>query len=625
MGVTFCAVAPEHPLAAHAAAAEPRARRVHRASARTAARPKPNWRRRKRRACRPACSSTHPLTGEPVDGLGRQLRADGLRRRRGDGRAGARRARLRVRQEVRPADHAGDRTSTARTSLRPSWQDWYADKERGVTHQLRQLQRPRTTRTRSTRSPPRSPQSGLGEKKTTWRLRDWGISRQRYWGTPIPIIHCDALRRRAGAREGPAGRAAARTACPTARGNPLEQARRLPARRTARRAASRRGARPTRWTPSSIRPGTTCATATRAATRRWSARGNDYWMPMDQYIGGIEHAILHLLYARFWTKVMRDLGLVKIDEPFTRLLTQGMVLNEAFYRERRGRQADYWFNPADVDADAATTRAARSARRCKADGQPVELGGIDEDVEVQEQRRRSAGPDRAVRRRHRAPVHDVRVAARADAGMERRRRRRRAPLPAPRLELRRQARRRASTRRRARDRGAAGKRARRCAARSTRCCGRSSYDYERMQYNTVVSGAMKLLNALEGCKRCDDAGAATRRCARASASCCACSTRSRRTSPMRCGASSATRQRTATCSTRPGRRSTRRRWCRTRSSWCCRSTASCAARSGCRPSADKARDRGGRAGQRRVRQVRRGPARRRRSIVVPGRLVNVVV
>ena len=65
------------------------------------------------------------------------------------------------------------------------------------------------------------------------------------------------------------------------------------------------------------------------------AEGAAYWMPMDQYIGGIEHAILHLLYARFWTKVMRDFGLVKIDEPFTKLLTQGMVLNEAFVRARR--------------------------------------------------------------------------------------------------------------------------------------------------------------------------------------------------------------------------------------------------------------------------------------------------
>src|SRR6202044_2621283 len=74
----------------------------------------------------------------------------------------------------------------------------------------------------------------------------------------------------------------------------------------------------------------------------------DYWMPMDQYIGGIEHAILHLLYSRFWTKVMRDLQLVKFDEPFTRLFTQGMLLNECFYREKESGKRR-WFYPSEVD------------------------------------------------------------------------------------------------------------------------------------------------------------------------------------------------------------------------------------------------------------------------------------
>jgi len=73
------------------------------------------------------------------------------------------------------------------------------------------------------------------------------------------------------------------------------------------------------------------------------AAGTDYWMPMDQYIGGIEHAILHLLYARFWTKVMRDLGLVKVDEPFTRLLTQGMVLNHIYSRRTAKGGKDYFW------------------------------------------------------------------------------------------------------------------------------------------------------------------------------------------------------------------------------------------------------------------------------------------
>jgi leucyl-tRNA synthetase len=95
----------------------------------------------------------------------------------------------------------------------------------------------------------------------------------------------------------------------------------------------------------------------------------EYWLPVDQYIGGIEHAILHLLYSRFWTKVMRDLGLVKLDEPFSNLLTQGMVLNDIYYRESDAGRVTY-YNPSEVE-----TRAEGGAI-LKADGQPVEAGGI---------------------------------------------------------------------------------------------------------------------------------------------------------------------------------------------------------------------------------------------------------
>jgi leucyl-tRNA synthetase len=101
---------------------------------------------------------------------------------------------------------------------------------------------------------------------------------------------------------------------------------------------------------------------------------NDYWMPMDQYIGGIEHAILHLLYARFWTKVMRDMGLVHIDEPFTRLFTQGMVLNHIYYRRDAKGLIDY-IAPDDVEVmhdDAGRV----TGTRLKVDGKPVEYGGV---------------------------------------------------------------------------------------------------------------------------------------------------------------------------------------------------------------------------------------------------------
>ena len=100
----------------------------------------------------------------------------------------------------------------------------------------------------------------------------------------------------------------------------------------------------------------------------------DYWMPVDQYIGGIEHAILHLLYSRFWTRVMRDLGLTTVAEPFGNLLTQGMVLNEIFFRKPGSGRITY-YNPADVDVQL-DEKGVRTGAMLRSDGQPVECGGI---------------------------------------------------------------------------------------------------------------------------------------------------------------------------------------------------------------------------------------------------------
>ena len=171
---------------------------------------------------------------------------------------------------------------------------------------------------------------GFGEKAITYRLKDWGISRQRYWGTPIPVIHCANVRRRAGAGRSAAGACCRSNVEITGKGQLAARERAgVRERDVPEVRRRRRGARPTRWTRSSIPRGTSTATATRTTSRRRSIPQKiAYWFPIDQYIGGVEHAILHLIYSRFWTKVMRDLGLITNDEPVKRLFTQGMVIKD---------------------------------------------------------------------------------------------------------------------------------------------------------------------------------------------------------------------------------------------------------------------------------------------------------
>ena len=199
MGVTFCAVAPEHPLAAARGADEPDASPPSSRSARPAARPRPSSRRRRRRACPPACSSTHPLTHEKIEvwvgnyvlmsyGDGAVMGVPGHDER---DFAFAKKYGIDIMQVIH--------VDGAPHFSYDHWQDWYADKtgrRRGVTINSDIYSGLDVQAARSTPSRRRSTCTGLGDKKTTWRLRDWGVSRQRYWGTPIPIIHCAEVRRR---------------------------------------------------------------------------------------------------------------------------------------------------------------------------------------------------------------------------------------------------------------------------------------------------------------------------------------------------------------------------------------------------------------------------------------------
>ncbi len=186
---------------------------------------------------------------------------------------------------------------------------------------------------------------------------------------------------------------------------------------TVRSAAAPRGARRTRWIRSSTRRGTSCASRSAKNDQAMVDERANYWSPVNQYIGGIEHAILHLLYARFWTRVMHDMGLVKVQEPFQNLLTQGMVLNDIYSRRSR-RRRDRIFQSAPTSTVQVDAKGARaSARYLERRRQAGRVGRHAHHIEVEEQRRRSDQAGRAVRRRQRALVHDVQGAAGRYVGM----------------------------------------------------------------------------------------------------------------------------------------------------------------------------------------------------------------
>jgi leucyl-tRNA synthetase len=362
---------------------------------------------------------------------------------------------------------------------------------------------------------------GLGEKKTTWRLRDWGVSRQRYWGTPIPIIHCDEH----GAVPVPEKDLPVvlpQDCIPDGSGNPLHKHEGFHAGVTCPvcgKPARRETDTMDTFVDSSWYYMRYCDPTN---TEAMVAEGADYWMPMDQYIGGIEHAILHLLYARFWTKVMRDLGLVKVDEPFTKLLTQGMVLNH-IYSRRTAKGGKEYFWPSDVEhvlddsgkvVGAKLTKAVASADGELPVGTAIDYEGVgtmskskNNGVDPQDLIERygadtarlytmfTAPPeatlewnDSAVEGSYRflrrvwnfgfklfGIFSVVNIAASQSAGGLKD------------VEF--------------------GKEAKALRLEIHTVLKQVDYDYQRMQYNTVVSGCMKMLNALEDFKAMDGAGA----------------------------------------------------------------------------------------------------------------------
>ncbi|WP_349975240.1 leucine--tRNA ligase [Pseudomonas sp. WHRI 8519] len=214
----------------------------------------------------------------------------------------------------------------------------------------------------------------LGKSRTQFRLRDWGISRQRYWGCPIPIIHCPSC----GDVPVPEDQLPVtlpENVVPDGAGSPLA---RMPEFYEC--SCPKCGTAAKRETDTMDTFVESSWYFARYASPNYDQgmvdpKAANHWLPVDQYIGGIEHAILHLLYARFFHKLMRDEGLVTSNEPFKNLLTQGMVVAETYYRVASNGGKD-WFNPADVEIER-DAKAKIIGARLKTDGLPVEIGGTE--------------------------------------------------------------------------------------------------------------------------------------------------------------------------------------------------------------------------------------------------------
>jgi leucyl-tRNA synthetase len=367
MGVTFCAVAAEHPLAAHAAKRDPRIAafvdECKRGSVMEA-----DLATIEKKGLPTGLYVTHPLTDEQVEvwvgnyvlmgyGEGAVMGVPGHDER---DFAFAKSYGLPIRQVI---DVDGKPFST------DAWEPWYADygkcvnsgKYDGLDYQQAVDAIAADLEAK-----------GLGSKQVQWRLRDWGISRQRYWGTPVPIIHCNVC------GDVPVPDAdlpvvLPEDLVPDGTGNPLAK---TPSFYECK--CPKCGSRARRETDTMDTFVDSSWYFIRfACPDQPQAMVDDrvaYWLPVDQYIGGIEHAILHLLYARFWSKVMRDLGLVKFDEPFANLLTQGMVLNDIFFRKNE-RGAIVYVPPDEVAVEQDENGRIVGAR-AKADGQAVEYGGM---------------------------------------------------------------------------------------------------------------------------------------------------------------------------------------------------------------------------------------------------------
>ncbi len=493
MGVSFCAVAPEHPLATQAARSNPELAAFIE-KCKQGGQSEADIATREKEGLPTGLTVTHPITGAQVDlWVGNYVLMS-----YGDGAvmgvpahderdfAFALKYNIPIKQVIQVGEHEFSDQQ---------WHDWYADKDNGVTINSGDYSGLSSADAIDQVAAYLNSQH-LGEKKTTYRLRDWGVSRQRYWGTPIPIIHCtDCGPVPVPEKDLPV--ILPEHHIPDGSGNPLNKDEAFLA--CSCPSCGKDARRETDTMDTFV--DSSWYFMRYASPKNDQAmvdERNDYWMPMDQYIGGIEHAVLHLLYARFWTKVMRDLGLVKFDEPFTKLLTQGMVLNH-IYNRRTPKGGLEYFWPDEVD-NIYDEKGSIIGARLKSDGSEVNYDGIgtmsksknngvDPQHLIDEMGADTArlfvmfasppeqtlewaesgidGANRFLRRLWNF-AYKQHVALKAGVGQN---------LPS---EL--------------------SKEAKDLRREIHSILKQTEYDYQRIQYNTVVSGAMKMLNTIDHAK-----------------------------------------------------------------------------------------------------------------------------
>jgi len=380
MGVTYLAVAAEHPLALKAAAGNPRLAAFIE-ECRHGGVSEAELETQEKKGCDTGIFAVHPVSGEKVPvwvanfvlmgyGTGAVMAVPGHDERDFEF---AHKYSLPIKQVIAIRPPLPPHPTPDFAYDIDTWKEWYGDKNRGdlmvvnsgeldgmgykqaFEHLVEKFER-----------------EHQGARRINFRLRDWGVSRQRYWGCPIPIIYCakcDAVPvpenqlpvvlpedvaftgMKSPIKADPDWR---KTTCPNC-GGPAE--------------------RETDTFDTFMESSWYYARYTSPGASDLVDERANYWLPVDQYVGGIEHAIMHLMYFRFYHKLMRDAGLVKTDEPASNLLCQGMVIADTFYRENPGAPNE-WFNPADVDVQRDAKGHAIGAV-LRSDGDPVHIGGTE--------------------------------------------------------------------------------------------------------------------------------------------------------------------------------------------------------------------------------------------------------